>query len=282
LVETKNRWSRLMHNGSIPPGKLKALVPWLAAIVLVATAAAQGWSSGSGGQDLPEAEFHMARMVYPTNRCAGSRGFCNPMWAVDYPEAEANFLPALRRMTNIAVADDSRHLRITDDRIFDYPWLFVQQVAAGNWRPTLDEVERLREYLLRGGFLVVDDFHGEGEWAYFQQIIQEVLPGRPIVDLQDDDPLANLFYDLDLSIQIPGERHLRGWGRGRRGGGGGMSGPPNWRGIRDDHGRLMVAINHNVDMGDAWEHADDPYYPAEMTATAYRFGVNYVIYAMTR
>ena len=60
-----------------------------------------------------------------------------------------------------------------------------------------------------------------------------------------------------------------------------MSGPPHWRGIYDDAGRLMVAISFNIDMGDAWEHADDPYYPAEMTGLAYRLGVNYVIYAMT-
>lgn len=223
----------------------------------------------------PDAEFHMARLVYETRGCAGSRGWCNPLWAVDYPEAELNFLPALRRVTSLSVAEDSRHLPLTDDRIFDYPWLFVQQVAAGNWRPTQEEAERLREYLLRGGFLVVDDFHGEHEWAYFQTVIQQVLPGRPIVDIAETDPLVTLFYDLDLDTRIPGERHLRGWGRRMQ------AARPGRRGIYDDHGRLIVAINHNIDMGDAWEHADDPYYPAPMTAAAYRFGVNYVIYAMT-
>ncbi len=81
-----------------------------------------------------------------------------------------------------------------------------------------------------------------------------------------------ILFDLDERTQIPGERHL-GYQR--------MEGPPHWRGIYDDDGRLMVAINHNIDMGDAWEHADDPHYPAAMTSTAYRFGVNYVIYAMT-
>jgi hypothetical protein len=222
----------------------------------------------------PDAEFHMVRMSYDTQRCAGSRGWCNPMWAVDYPEAEANFLPALRRMTNLSVAADSIHLPLSDDRIFDYPWVFLQQPAAGRWFPSNSEAERLREYLMRGGFLVVDDFHGPQEFAWLQDVMQRVLPGRPIVDIPHDDPLMSLFYDLDPTIQIPGERHVRWGGR--------MQGPPNWRGIRDDSGRFMVVINHNADMGDAWEHADDPYYPAEMTATAYRFGVNYVIYAMTR
>lgn len=246
----------------------------LALLLVVGAVAQYGWSSWrDDAPEWPQAEFHMARMIYETSAYAGSRGYRNPMWAVDYPDAEGAFLPALRRMTNLSVADDSIHLPLSDDRIFDHPWLFVQQVAAGNWRPGEQDIVRLREYLYRGGFLVVDDFHGDGEWTMFQNLISRVLPGRPIESLSQDDPLVNLFYELDLGVQIPGERHL--W-RGR------SPEMPNWRGIRDDHGRLMVVINHNVDMGDAWEHADDPYYPAEMTAAAYRFGVNYVIYAMTR
>ncbi len=219
----------------------------------------------------PEAEFHMARLVYEASGCAGSRGWCQPLWAVDYPLAEQHFLPALARMTRLDVAADSRHVPL-DERIFDYPWLFAQQVARGRWRPSDVELERLREYLLRGGFLVFDDFHGDGEWRYFESIMRRILPGRPIVDIPDDDMLMNILFSLDRRTQIPGQRHL-GWQA--------MAGPPHWRGIYDDEGRLMVAINHNIDMGDAWEHADDPYYPAPMTATAYRFGVNYVIYAMT-
>jgi hypothetical protein len=109
--------------------------------------------------------------------------------------------------------------------------------------------------------------------------MQRVLPGRPIVEIPDEDPMMHVFYDLGDRIQIPGLRHLR------RGRGGGivvqMEGQPHWRGIYDDRGRLIVAINFNMDMGDAWEHADDPWYPAPMTGLAYRLGVNYVIYAMT-
>ncbi|HJR69272.1 MAG TPA: DUF4159 domain-containing protein [Gammaproteobacteria bacterium] len=219
----------------------------------------------------PEAEFHMARLAYYSPGCAGSRGYCNPMWAIDYPHAEAHFLPAVERMTRVQVAPDSRHLTADDDDLFDYPWLFLQQPGRG-WVPQGEEVERLREYLERGGFLVVDDFHGEYEWATFREAIAAVLPGRAIVDIPDGDALHGIMFDLDKRTQIPGERHL-GWQQ--------MEGPPHWRGIYDDHGRLMVAINHNIDMGDAWEHADDAHYPAPMTATAYRFGVNYVIYAMT-
>ncbi len=219
----------------------------------------------------PEAEFHMARLAYYAVGCAGSRGWCNPWWAIDYPEAEAHFLPAVTRMTRIEVAPDSRHLTLEDDNLFDYPWLFLQQPGRGNWHPQGKELQRLREYLDRGGFLVVDDFHGEYEWESVKEAMNDLLPGRPIIDIPENDPLHHILFDLDKRTQIPGERHL--WS--------GMEGPPHWRGIYDDRGRLMVALNHNSDMGDAWEHADDAHYPAPMTATAYRFGVNYVIYAMT-
>jgi hypothetical protein len=220
----------------------------------------------------PEAEFHMARLAYFAYGCAGSRGRCNDWWAIDYPHAEAHFLPAVERMTRIEVAPDSRSVTLEDDALFDYPWLFLQQPGQGNWFPQGDELLRLREYLERGGFLVVDDFHGEYEWSAFREAMAAILPGRAIVDIPDGDMLHSILFDLDKRTQIPGERHL-GWQR--------MQGPPHWRGIYDDRGRLMVAMNHNIDMGDAWEHADDAHYPAPMTATAYRFGVNYVIYAMT-
>jgi hypothetical protein len=232
-----------------------------------------------GGGAGPEAEFHLARMVYSTFGGGGSFGFRQPWWAIDYPSAEIHFLPALARLTGMNVADDSRHIPLGDDDLFQYPFLFVQQVGQGNWRPTAEEAAHLREYLDRGGFLMVDDFHGLRDWAVFEAAIRTVFPDRPIVEIPPTDPLMHVFFDLDQLTQIPGERHLRM----TRGGEvvAQMEGPPSWRGIYDDKGRLMVAINFNMDMGDAWEHADDPWYPNPMTALSYSFGVNYVIYAMT-
>jgi len=261
--------------GQTAAGLLVCLLCLLAGIAASQT----GNPSRNPTTDSPEAEFHLARMIYATIGGAGSHGFINPWWAIDYPFAEQHFLPALRRLTNLSVADDSRHLELTDARLFDYPFLFLQQPGQGNWRPTDQEAERLQEYLLRGGFLLVDDMHGEYEWAVFESAMHRVLPDLPIVEIPENDPVLHVFYDLGDRIQIPGLRHLR---RAR----GGqivprMEGPPHWRGIYDDRGRLMVAINFNMDMGDAWEHADDPWYPAPMTGQAYRLGVNYVIYAMT-
>lgn len=226
----------------------------------------------------------MARLIYADGSggaVGGSRGFGGfrrpGWWAIDYPEAEYHFLRGVRRLSRIETAADSQHLSLTEESIFDYPWLFAQQV--GRWYLSQEEVLLLREYLLRGGFLVADDFHGEYEWQVFTQVMNRVFPDRPIVSLDESHDLFNTFYELGLETQIPGERHLY------RGPGGQiqarLQGPHSWHGIYDDNGNLMVVINFNMDMGDAWEHADDPWYPEPMTATAYRFGLNYVIYAMT-
>ena len=229
--------------------------------------------------DPPEAEFHLGRVMYPTRGGAGSHGFIQPWWAVDYPYAERHFLPALRRLTKVSVAENSRHMEVVDDSIFDYPFLIMQQPGQGRWNPTPEEAAAFREYFLRGGFMIVDDIHTEYEWAVFAAAMLRVFPERGFTEIPDEDPLLHVFYDLTDRIQIPGVRHLR---RTR----GGeivtqMEGPLSWRGMYDDAGRLMVAVNLNADMGDAWEHADDSFYPAEMTGQAYRLGVNYVIYAMT-
>ncbi len=234
-------------------------------------------TQGSNPVNGPEAEFHMARLIHSAG--GGYRGgYSRSWWAIDYPAAEYHLTRGLRRLTRLDVANDSIHLQTIDDRIFDYPWLFAQQV--GRWQLSVAETDRLREYLLRGGFLVVDDFHGANEWVIFTNVIRRVFPNRPIINIPDSDPLLHVLYDLDQRTQIPGRRHLY------RGPGGQIlaqlpGGPPQWRGIYDDEGRLLVAINFNMDMGDAWEHADDPVYPEPMTALAYRFGINYIIYAMT-
>ena len=142
------------------------------------------------------------------------------------------------------------------------------------------ETDRLRDYLLRGGFLVVDDFYGPEQWYVFSEAMRRVLPGRPIVDIDDADSVMHVLYDIEDRMVIPGLRHLR---RGYSGtvvmqpGGE----PPRWRAIYDSAGRMLVAINFNMDIGDAWEHADMPEYPEAATSLAYRFGINYIVYSMT-
>ena len=222
----------------------------------------------------PQAEFHMARLVYASQQ--GQRAW-RPWWAIDYPEAEFHLTRGLERLTTIDVAGDSRHLQLTDGEIFDYPWLFAQQV--GRWYLGEDELAALREYVRRGGFLVVDDFHGPYDWDVMSDALVRAFPDWPIEVLPVNHELMQVMYELDQDTQIPGKRHLYratdGQIRAQ------LYGPAAWYGIHDDAGRLVVAINFNMDMGDAWEHADDPNYPVPMTSLAYRFAVNYIIYAMT-
>lgn len=221
---------------------------------------------------LPSAEFHFARLMFsnsPYSRSGGRRS----AWETDYPDAEYHLMDGIARMTNIDLelvdyyGQGGRLISLEDDRVFDYPWLYAAEV--GQWFLNNEEATQLREYLDRGGFLMVDDFWGEYEWQTFVDSMQRVFPDRPIVEIDEDDPVMHIFFDVDKNTQIPGRRGVP------------PGNIPHWRGIFDDEGRLIVAINFNMDMGDAWEHAQDPEYPGEMTAMAYRFAVNYIIYSMT-
>jgi hypothetical protein len=122
----------------------------------------------------------------------------------------------------------------------------------------------------------VDDFHGTQEWAVFLQGIQAVFPNRPIVELDSKDPIFHTVFDLDQRFQVPGAQYLRS---GRTYEKDGFD--AHWRGIYDDKGRVMVAICHNMDLGDAWEWSDDARYDEKFAGLAYRIAANYWIYDLT-
>ena len=227
----------------------------------------------------PTAEFQFTRLIYDSDSFGYGRG--GQDWTIDWPHAEFFFMQGLTRLTRVDGAEVSRYngdggrrIRLGDEQLFNYPWLYA--VEVGKWY--LDDLEaaQLREYLLRGGFLMVDDFHGSRQWSRFLASMVKVFPDRPILEVPEDDEVLHVLYDLDQRVQIPGVRMLY---TGQTWEDDGYE--PHWRGIYDDSGRLMVAINFNMDLGDAWEHADTPEYPEPMTALAYRFAVNYVIYAIT-
>ncbi len=249
---------------------------WIVAalvVMVMATLRADSDPFGTaGGAPAPTDghEFHFVRLAY--NDVSFGR---RQMWLTDWPEAETHLIGGLKRLSRINVADEGRYLAIRDESLFDYPLLYA--VEVGYW--TLDDVEaaRLRDYLLRGGTLVVDDFHGTAEWANFMVGMSKVFPDRTVVDIPDDDPLFNIVHELDERIQIPSLGVLfRGGVTHEKDGF-----DPHWRGIYDDAGRLMVIINFNMDLGDAWEHADTPEYALQYTNLAYKYAVNYIVYAMT-
>ena len=232
-------------------------------------------------------EFHFVRLEY-TDLPQYHRGFGyasrdsqgSGWWVVDWPNAEDHFSLGLSRLTRIATAEPL-HFRIGDNQIFENPWVYATQ--TGWWGLSNAETARLREYLLRGGFLVTDDFWGEEQWAVFRETMARVLPGQPIPDIALDDSVMHVLYDIqekDLAF-IPGSRHLR------QGPGGNVvvqqpyGTKSAWRAMYDPKNRMVVAANYNTDIGDAWEFADVPYYPEHMTELAYRYGINYLVYAMT-
>ncbi|MBI4459110.1 MAG: DUF4159 domain-containing protein [Acidobacteria bacterium] len=195
-------------------------------------------------------------------------------WDTDWPKADRQFLQGLLRWSNVRARRQEQVLRPLSPQLFAFPFLYA--VEVGYWHLTDKEAERLREYLLKGGLLVVDDFHGTREWEGFEQQIRKVFPDREIREVELSDPIFHCFFDIQEKIQVPGLQFLYS---GRKYEQDGYT--PHYRAIYDDNHRIMVMINFNVDLGDAWEWADFPQYPEAYTSYAYRLGVNYVVYAMT-
>lgn len=248
----------------------------LAVLLLIAglALAQDPWSrEGTISTDLNSyAEFAFTRIIFKSGY-QPLPGPGNTAWR-DWPEADMHFIRGVRRLTAVDIEDQSRAIRLTDEQLFDRPWIYA--VEVGTWQLTQDEVDSLREYLLRGGFLVVDDFHGTVQWAGFMRSMQKVFPDRSIVDVSQEDSIMSMHFDVDHSEPIPGLMAVRyGYTYEHDGY------TPSWKGIYDDEGRLMVIINFNVDLGDAWELADEGWYPERYTSAAYRYGVNYVLYSLT-
>jgi Domain of unknown function (DUF4159) len=228
-------------------------------------------------------EWAFARLMFPPGPNDGYAGRFDgdfrqglSLWTQDYPRADRHFSEALRRLTRIQVRPVEQSVMMEDgDEAFNWPWLYAVQV--GEWGFTEQEAKVMREYLLRGGFFMADDFHGDYEWEMFLKRIRFVFPDRPIVDIPDSDAIFHTVFDLNDRFQIPGSAHLYEGCKNCREGGTGA----HWRGIYDDKGRIMVAISYNSDIGDAWEYADDPRYPEKFSGLAIRVGVDYVIYSMT-
>ncbi len=242
--------------------------------------------------DISDQEFTFSRLIFADNQEAinnlGDRiGY--PHWQADCSESEPHFISAMKRLTRVETNEQSQSISLMDERLFDFPFLYLVEAGFASFSQL--EADNLREYLLRGGFLLVDDFHGSYQWSQFENWMNQVFPDRPIVELSNDHEIFNVHFPIDEFIQIPGLRALclnpgETWelpisksmavvesNASRQ--------QAKWFGILDDQDRVMVVVNWNMDLGDAWEHADMEEYSALYTATAYRLGVNYVIYGMT-
>lgn len=207
-------------------------------------------------------------------------------WAIDYPDAELNFSLRLQQLTSLNVNPEPIVLELTDDRLFDYPFIYI--VEPGSLYFTEPEVEALRRYCLNGGFVMIDDFWGDSEYENIRRELARVFPDRTPRDLPLEHEIFQCVYQLKEKPQMPSIEwatrfkgiEVRTWEPARDGS---DTTQVNYRAICDDQDRIMVLLCHNTDLGDGWEReGEDPYYFEEFAVKrAYPMGINIVTYAMT-
>jgi hypothetical protein len=206
-------------------------------------------------------------------------------WQTDFPEADENFSYRLEQLTAILANQRATSRRITDPDLFDFPFLYMADVGWMDLTP--EEKARLREYLLRGGFIWVDDFWGQGEWRSFERAMNDILPERQWRRIPDAHPILHTVFDLPTAPQVPARSFASPYGPTYEPAG--MHRYPvgsleqvNFRGYFDHDGRLMVVATHNTDIGDGWEReAYGQWYFETFSTKSYALGVNVIVYALT-
>ena len=213
-------------------------------------------------------EFYFTRGVYH------SPWRWNRSWATDFPKADLQFMAAVDTLVDMDVADHENAVRLDDPDLRRFPFLYMLEIEG--MALTVSEVAGLRDYLLAGGFLVVDDFWGEYAFADLEHEMRRVLPEHPIAEIPPEHPIFNTVYRIEEIVQVPAIGRYYG----------GVTTECYgcdvfMRGIFDDAGRLMVVINGNTDLGDAWEWFERPEYPLQFSSFAVQMGVNFIVYAMS-
>jgi len=232
-------------------------------------------------KDFNDGGFTICKWMFRSDRAEpGGIG-----WSTDYPYGEINLLTRLAELTKVHVSrtrgGDVNYwvVRLTDDQLFDCPMLIGSDV--GTAALSTAEVQRLREYLLKGGFLWVDDFWGTAAWEQWAGQIARVLPEFPIADVAPDDPIRHALFNITEVKQVPSIFSWGGPGSDPRERGS-DSPHADFRAIADGHGRIMVAMTHNTDIGDSMEReGEDPGYFAAFSPEGYALATNIVLYALT-
>ena len=233
---------------------------------------------------MPDANFTFCRVMY-------ERARNEPMgmgWVTDYPYAEINLMTRLSELTRTTVSRDERGqpnhwvVRLTDPALFNCP--FIMASDAGTIGLSPEEREQLRRYLLKGGFLWVDDFWGSAAWEQWSSEIARVLPPSeyPITDVPCDDPVFRTQMTVERVPQITNIQFWRAVGGTSTSERGSDSQDAHFRVIRDTHGRIMVVMTHNTDIADSWEReGEDPAFFRQFSPAGYAFGINVVLHTMT-
>ncbi len=239
---------------------------WLAWLLVLAALVAAFPATGSAQTGYG---FRFVRVKYGGDD-GDLRGFGRvPTWAHDYPTAEHNFYEALERTTGIHVEGPPLILTLDDDRIFEYPVLYLCE--PGYWSITDEEAQNLREYLLRGGFLLFDDFRGPREWNNLVEQMRRVFPDREPQEIPPDHAVWSIYYDID-PVEAPS--NVSGGFRG-----GFSKYDDQYFALFDDEGRMMALMCYNQDIGDGWEWPDQNFEQA--STISFQMGINFLMYALT-
>jgi len=262
----------------------------LFALVLASTAWAQRWGRIEEGYGVPERHppenfsdgaFTVCKLKYRSVRSE----WLGMGWATDYPYAGINLTTRVAELTKTPVSRDTNGdpnywvVTADDPALFQCPYVMAADVGTLHFSPV--EVEGLRKYLLKGGFLWVDDFWGTPAWQQWSSEITRVLPEYPIFDIPADHPIRHTMFELETIPQVTAIQNWRGSGysTSERGS---DSPHPNFRAIADEKGRIMVLMTHNTDIADSWEReSEDREFFMQFSPAGYAVGLNVVIYSLT-
>lgn len=190
-------------------------------------------------------------------------------WNADYPQMERNFMAILGDLSTLRLHKSESNVHVLDDpELAHYPVAYLTE--PGYWYPTDEEALALRKWILKGGFLIVDDFYFDRQWAVFEAGMRKVLPEGRITPLEVSHPVFNSFFSIKTldGMHHPATRDARAV----------------YLGIHEDNDpekRLQVVINFNNDIGDYMEWSGDGWYPVNLSNDAYKFATNYVVYGLT-
>jgi hypothetical protein len=259
--------------------RLTAYRHWLVAGILLCAAGpgatAQRFGRGVNGEEALSAppnprydgRFTYARIKFTQSCCVMGDRYWDVKWGHDYPRSDQHFPKILQEITTMRVRTDGSAIVAFDDpELFKFP--FVYLCEPGYWLPSEKEAAGLRNYLLKGGFLIVDDFVGN-HWYNFEAQMQKVLPQARLVPLTAEHPIFDSFYRIEnLDFTHPNYPITA-----------------KFYGIFEDNDpkkRLLVVVNYDFDVSEYWEFSDEGYFPIDLSNEAYKLGVNYVIYAFSR
>jgi hypothetical protein len=211
------------------------------------------------GEKTPyDGRFTFARLRH------GFEGRGEPPWAHDYPRAERNFAQILKEITLVDPNLHASNVYTQDDPdIFTSPFLYVSE--PGFWTMNEEEMTNLQNYVKKGGFIIFDDFRGD-HWFNFEEHVRRIIPNARLVELGADHPVFHSFFDIRIEETQ------------------GYYGQVSFQGVFEDNDpakRLLLVANYNHDLGESWEYSDTGFVPVDLTNDAYKYGVNYVIYALT-